>query len=396
MGLAAHNVVLEEQLDQVTQDSQDLRAKVASKEEIIQAQVSEIQELSLRRKSVTLITASTNTEEEKIEESVPLESGGSAYNDSELLQYINELHEQLKSKDDHIETIKEEMRCSSSRTIRLKSLEQFSAKSIDQEIDMATNETSSTKTESKTEDSVDSAKNQTKVTFEKNLVSQENRTRIAFLEMQQAELETEIRLLKQNENVPPKLVNSCDKILVADPFPEKLPEKRTSSGLGDSSIDSSNPELDALSKMVVDKVLEKIKNSSDGGLNRGQKQGQNNSAAAIPTTAAAPPNCDDKNEKAVTQMRHLLQRERNLVSELQAAIQTERLKALEWMERHNREKENLRDLQIEIVDTRNEMEAMNEQHLKDREENQQLTNLYKAEQSQANILETALANGFGQ
>ena len=70
--------------------------------------------------------------------------------------------------------------------------------------------------------------------------------------------------------MPPKLVNSCDKILVADPFPEKLPEKRTSSGLGDSSIDSSNPELDALSKMVVDKVLEKIKNSSDGGLNRGK------------------------------------------------------------------------------------------------------------------------------
>ena len=30
----------------------------------------------------------------------------------------------------------------------------------------------------------------------------------------------------------------------------------------------------------------------------------------------------------------------------QAAIQTERLKALEWMERHNREKENLRDLQV--------------------------------------------------
>ena len=71
------------------------------------------------------------------------------------------------------------------------------------------------------------------------------------------------------EDVPAKLVNSCDNKL-ADPFPEKLPEKRTSSGLGDSSIDSSNPELDALSKMVVDKVLEKIKNSSDGGLNKGK------------------------------------------------------------------------------------------------------------------------------
>ena len=75
---------------------------------------------------------------------------------------------------------------------------QISAKSIDQEIDMATNETSRSITESKTEDSVDASKNQSKVTFEKNLVSQENRTRIAFLENQQAELETEIRLLRQN------------------------------------------------------------------------------------------------------------------------------------------------------------------------------------------------------
>ena len=36
----------------------------------------------------------------------------------------------------------------------------------------------------------------------------------------------------------------------------------------------------------------------------------------------------------------------------QAAIQTERLKALEWMERHNREKENLRDLQVFLTVTR--------------------------------------------
>ena len=41
------NVVLEEQLDQVTQESQDLQAKVASKEEIIQAQVSEVIKLAL-------------------------------------------------------------------------------------------------------------------------------------------------------------------------------------------------------------------------------------------------------------------------------------------------------------------------------------------------------------
>ena len=33
----------------------------------------------------------------------------------------------------------------------------------------------------------------------------------------------------------------------------------------------------------------------------------------------------------------------------QAAISTERLKALEWMERHNREKENLRDMQVSLM-----------------------------------------------
>ena len=50
-----------------------------------------------------------------------------------------------------------------------------------------------------------------------------------------------------------------------------------------------------------------------GMLIKGQ-QGQKYNSTAVTT---APPNCDDKNGMAVTQMRHLLQRERNLVSELQ-------------------------------------------------------------------------------
>jgi len=274
MGLV-HAAVLEEQLDQAKQETQDLKARVVSKQEIIQAQVSEIQELSQRRKSVSRNTASTNTDE-KLEEPVPSES---AYNDNELLQYINDLHDQLKTKEDYIETIKEEVRCSQSR-IREKSLVKFSAQSIDKEIDMATNEnsTSATTTDlNKNDESVESsAKNKTKVTLEKDLEGQERRIRISFLENQQAELETEIRLLKQGENVPAKLVNSGKITIGSEPFPEKvpdkIPEKRTSSGLGDSSIDSSNAELDALSKMVVDKVLEKIKNTSDGSF-RGQ-QGQ--------------------------------------------------------------------------------------------------------------------------
>ena len=61
---------------------------------------------------------------------------------------------------------------------------------------------------------------------------------------------------------------------------------------------SRNTELDALSRMVVDKVLEKIK-------------GEKATKAAV---------CDDKTGMAVTQMRQLLQRERNLVSELQVRV----------------------------------------------------------------------------
>ena len=71
---------------------------------------------------------------------------------------------------------------------------------------------------------------------------------------------------------------------------------------GDSSTES-NPELDALSKMVVDKVLERIKNQS-----------QAEHSLKIQASKAV---CDDRTGMAVNQMRHLLQRERNLVSELQ-------------------------------------------------------------------------------
>lgn len=103
------------------------------------------------------------------------------------------------------------------------------------------------------------------------------------------------------------------------PFPEAIfLEKRTSSGLGDSSIES-NSELDALSKMVVDKVLEKIKNQQ--AVNQSHK---NHQQAVVPFAEDRLQNnngqksiCDEKTNAAVTQMRHLLQRERNLVSELQ-------------------------------------------------------------------------------
>ena len=92
-----------------------------------------------------------------------------------------------------------------------------------------------------------------------------------------------------------------------------LDPKRMSSGLGESI--ESNPELDALSRMVVDKVLERI--SKTGPIQQPPPPPQSNTVMAVSKVA-----CDDKSSLAVTQMRHLLQRERNLVSELQVSYKS--------------------------------------------------------------------------
>ena len=92
-------------------------------------------------------------------------------------------------------------------------------------------------------------------------------------------------------------------------------KRQPSSGLGDSSIES-NPELDALSKMVVDKVLEKIRGQPNL-MQHPMAMGYQDFAPKGQQQQAPKVVCDDKTGMAVTQMRHLLQRERNLVSELQ-------------------------------------------------------------------------------
>ena len=91
----------------------------------------------------------------------------------------------------------------------------------------------------------------------------------------------------------------------------------------------SNPELDALSRMVVDKVLEKIKSDPKG---IPAKIGKCVNLTKflifwnyfsffwviyIFFSGHGPANGEEKSGMAVTQMRYLLQRERNLVSELQ-------------------------------------------------------------------------------
>ena len=296
-----------------------------------------------------------------------------------------------------------------------KKYSQSNSQSLDQELDMATNSVGSDADSKKVNANGGSHSSPSNSVHNlespksklDELVEQERRTRIAFLENQQAELETEIRLLKQNgkssnhvidiDNTVNELAenggakkhvtldlcansNQQDTVIVGEPL---LPVRdRLSSGMGDSL--ESNPELDALSRMVVDRVLDKIKadgnipvnNNTYKAVIQNTRQQQSNLkpgdisklhwvSAVLETLCTLD---EDKSGVAVTQMRYLLQRERNLVSELQvgqhyqrnpsdlisnigfqAAISTERLKALEWMERHNREKEAYRELQVPVL-----------------------------------------------
>ena len=116
------------------------------------------------------------------------------------------------------------------------------------------------------------------------------------------------------------LVSDTDGEGIANLSEDSGLEKRVSSGLAESI--ESNPELDALSRMVVDKVLERI-SKSGAPVGGPIPPAPANTMTTQPTSSKVV--CDDKSSLAVTQMRHLLQRERNLVSELQVSYWADRL-----------------------------------------------------------------------
>ena len=90
------------------------------------------------------------------------------------------------------------------------------------------------------------------------------------------------------------------------------------------------------------------------------------------------------------QLRIQLQQERFLIKDLEAGIQLERQKSLEWMERHNREKDSRQLLQAEFDELNCRLESMQKRSQRDREEHEQLKSLYESERDQARVLDDAL------
>lgn len=89
-------------------------------------------------------------------------------------------------------------------------------------------------------------------------------------------------------------------------------------------------------------------------------------------------------------LRFALQQERSSVRELHSAIRTERQKSLEWMEKHNRERDSRHLLQAEMEEVGHRLELLQKRAGRDAEERDQLTALYESERSQCRMLEEAL------
>lgn len=85
-----------------------------------------------------------------------------------------------------------------------------------------------------------------------------------------------------------------------------------------------------------------------------------------------------------------MQQERFLMKDLEAGLQLERQKSLEWMERHNRERDSRQLLQAEFDELNSRFESLQKRSQRDREEQDQLNALYESERDQARVLDDAL------
>ncbi len=80
----------------------------------------------------------------------------------------------------------------------------------------------------------------------------------------------------------------------------------------------------------------------------------------------------------------------NKMDELECALNLERQKSLEWMERHNRERDARRLAEAEMDAASRRMEAAAARADAEREELGQVQHLYEEERAQAAIMEEAL------
>ena len=138
--------------------------------------------------------------------------------------------------------------------------------------------------------------------------------------------------------------------------------REVSSGFG-SDIEL---DLDHLCRGIVERVLERTANGGRG-------------SAASASVAAS---------DELLQME--LRSEQAKSTELHSALKVEREKTLEWMEKHNRERDSRQLLGAEMDEMRRDLGVMAARIERDGEEKAQISALYETERNQSRVLEEAL------
>ncbi|TRY80064.1 hypothetical protein TCAL_06003 [Tigriopus californicus] len=171
-------------------------------------------------------------------------------------------------------------------------------------------------------------------------------------------------LVKQELRVAHKL----DEKLLQTHMPDngQHRSREVSSGLGGESVSDTDMDMDNLCRNIVAKVMQRTSQPKAVGMDQCTRDAE------------------------IEQIRFDLRSERTKVHEMQNSIKLERMKSLEWMEKHNHERDSRQLLQAEMAELKQEMQALETIVEREKEERIQLKSLYEAERSQSDVLEDAL------
>ena len=200
---------------------------------------------------------------------------------------------------------------------------------------------------------------------------QEERIKQAFLENQEAEKETQIKLQSDWEDDKDKANNNdntiprADKMVLLETGVDNLSQQIVDSLISTLSLESNSDE----DKLTSPKKKAFIDEVSDGEV-------------------LAQKNMEIK--KLQDNLKFQKQQDKYHIEELQSAVQQERSQTLNMMGKLNEEKQSKSELQEDVFMLRDEVCDLQTQLVRHKDEIEELTSLYEAEKLQTLVLEEAL------
>ena len=200
---------------------------------------------------------------------------------------------------------------------------------------------------------------------------QEERIKQAFLENQEAEKETQIKLQSDWEDDKDKFNNNdntiprADKMVLLETGVDNLSQQIVDSLISTLSLESNSDE----DKLTSPKKKAFIDEVSDGEV-------------------LAQKNMEIK--KLQDNLKFQKQQDKYHIEELQSAVQQERSQTLNMMGKLNEEKQSKSELQEDVFMLRDEVCDLQTQLVRHKDEIEELTSLYEAEKLQTLVLEEAL------